>query len=225
MDIFVKVFQSERYDNWLEGKDIGPDPKDPTNICAAPSPYYLESDATKMYVFNLLIFPLTNHILIEFDRKSKRQPSYKRQLIQQNKNALNQLLEEDDYCPEDFECEDNDNSPDYCYYNENYRNGNGEKNFKSRRKKSRCTTNNDDNNNNGSDNDNNPSNNMAKMNGCDLNNGDDNIIKIEPNNNNDNDCEKKNGELNNFFKNCFSFNLINFKFSRANSTLFSIEYK
>nr|XP_046915536.1 lysine-specific demethylase 4B-like [Dermatophagoides farinae] len=171
MDVFVKVFQSDRYDNWIEGKDIGPDPKDPTNICAAPSPYYLESE-------------YSNKI------KPKRQPSYKRQLIQQNKNTLNQLLAED-YCPEDFECEDNDDSPDYCYYNLNNRNGGGEKNFKSRRKKSKCSTNNDNNNSNSL----NPSN-TVKMNGCDLKNGDedDDIIIIEPNNDND---KKKNANNNN----------------------------
>lgn len=47
MDVFVKVFQPERYQNWLDGKDIGPDPKDPNIICAAPSPHDL-----KMEYFN-----------------------------------------------------------------------------------------------------------------------------------------------------------------------------
>lgn len=99
---------------------------------------------------------------------------------------------EEEYCPEDFECEDNDDSPDYCYYNENYRNG--EKNFKSRRKKSKCTTTAATNDKNLNDC---TSNNMANLNnGCDHNNGD-NLIKIESNNNNndaDDNDDKKNGK-------------------------------
>lgn len=103
---------------------------------------------------------------------------------------------EEEYCPEDFECEDNDDSPDYCYYNENYRNG--EKNFKSRRKKSKCTTTTANNDKNLNDCTSNNNNNMAKMNnGCDHNNGD-NLIKIESNNNNndaDDNDDKKNGKF------------------------------
>uniref|UniRef100_A0A3B0RF76 [histone H3]-trimethyl-L-lysine(9) demethylase n=1 Tax=Psoroptes ovis TaxID=83912 RepID=A0A3B0RF76_PSOOV len=137
MDVFVQLFQPERYDNWLKGIDIGPDPKDPTNICAAPSPYYQEIEPT-------------NKI------KPKRQPSYKRQLIQKNL----QLVEEEEYCPEDFECEDDDDSPDYCS-NENR---NGEKNYKSKRKKSKCSNNIDFNKNDI----NLSNNNTTKINGCDL---------------------------------------------------------
>ena len=47
MDVFVHRFQPERYENWLEGKDVGPDPKDPNIICAAPSPYVNEEVFTK----------------------------------------------------------------------------------------------------------------------------------------------------------------------------------
>ncbi|XP_037918326.1 uncharacterized protein LOC119656091 isoform X3 [Hermetia illucens] len=39
MDTFVKRFQPERYEAWLEGKDIGPHPEDPvTNVAPAPPP-------------------------------------------------------------------------------------------------------------------------------------------------------------------------------------------
>ena len=53
MDAFVKRFQPERYDDWIEGRDIGPDPKDPSNICAAPSPYAYEDEYyQKRYLHN-----------------------------------------------------------------------------------------------------------------------------------------------------------------------------
>ena len=44
MEAFVKKFQPDRYDLWLEGKDIGPDPKDPSHVCAAPAPSTYEKD-------------------------------------------------------------------------------------------------------------------------------------------------------------------------------------
>lgn len=47
MDVFVKLFQPDRYQLWLDGKDIGPDPKDPSNVCAAPSPFELEMENRK----------------------------------------------------------------------------------------------------------------------------------------------------------------------------------
>lgn len=34
----MKKFQPERYELWLAGKDVGPDPKDPKMVCAAPAP-------------------------------------------------------------------------------------------------------------------------------------------------------------------------------------------
>lgn len=44
MDVFVKRFQPERYENWLAGTDVGPDPKNPRNVCAAPSPYTINDE-------------------------------------------------------------------------------------------------------------------------------------------------------------------------------------
>uniref|UniRef100_A0A1B6CJQ5 [histone H3]-trimethyl-L-lysine(9) demethylase n=1 Tax=Clastoptera arizonana TaxID=38151 RepID=A0A1B6CJQ5_9HEMI len=38
MDTFVKRFQPERYELWLQGKDIGPHPEDPYRQTAAPAP-------------------------------------------------------------------------------------------------------------------------------------------------------------------------------------------
>lgn len=38
MEAFIKKFQPDRYDLWLQGKDIGPHPEDPTHISAAPLP-------------------------------------------------------------------------------------------------------------------------------------------------------------------------------------------
>ncbi|CAG2167486.1 unnamed protein product, partial [Oppiella nova] len=44
MEAFVRKFQPDRYDMWLHGKDIGPDPKDPSHVCAAPAPSHYERD-------------------------------------------------------------------------------------------------------------------------------------------------------------------------------------
>lgn len=38
MQTFVQRYQSERYENWLQGKDICKDPRDPKHIAAAPRP-------------------------------------------------------------------------------------------------------------------------------------------------------------------------------------------
>lgn len=38
MQTFVKRYQSDRYENWIRGKDIGPDPRDPRHKAAAPRP-------------------------------------------------------------------------------------------------------------------------------------------------------------------------------------------
>ncbi|KAI5700656.1 hypothetical protein M8J75_001686 [Diaphorina citri] len=38
MDTFVKRFQPDRYELWLQGKDVGPHPEDPSRQCAAPLP-------------------------------------------------------------------------------------------------------------------------------------------------------------------------------------------
>lgn len=43
MDTFVKRFQPDKYQDWLEGKDIGPHPEDPpTAIAPAPPPSHLD---------------------------------------------------------------------------------------------------------------------------------------------------------------------------------------
>lgn len=39
MDTFVKRFQPERYEDWLNGTDVGPHPEDPAaNAAPAPPP-------------------------------------------------------------------------------------------------------------------------------------------------------------------------------------------
>ncbi|XP_030375716.1 probable lysine-specific demethylase 4B isoform X6 [Scaptodrosophila lebanonensis] len=38
MDTFVKRFQSERYESWLEGRDVGKHPEDPPNGVPTPAP-------------------------------------------------------------------------------------------------------------------------------------------------------------------------------------------
>lgn len=38
MQVFVKRYQAERYDKWIQGKDVGPDPRDSKHVAAAPKP-------------------------------------------------------------------------------------------------------------------------------------------------------------------------------------------
>jgi len=38
MDTFVKRFQPDRYHLWLQGKDVGAHPEDPSRQYAAPPP-------------------------------------------------------------------------------------------------------------------------------------------------------------------------------------------
>lgn len=38
MQTFVKRYQADRYENWLKGKDICKDPRDPKHVAAAPKP-------------------------------------------------------------------------------------------------------------------------------------------------------------------------------------------
>ncbi|XP_014262621.1 lysine-specific demethylase 4B-like isoform X2 [Cimex lectularius] len=47
MDTFVKRFQPERYDLWLQGKDLGPHPEDPTRVSVAPPPSSQEIQCNK----------------------------------------------------------------------------------------------------------------------------------------------------------------------------------
>lgn len=52
MDVFVQHYQPDKYEKWLEGADVGPDPKDPRVVGPAPSPYDLEyKDLDKWYLF------------------------------------------------------------------------------------------------------------------------------------------------------------------------------
>lgn len=51
MDTFVKRFQPERYQAWLEGTDYGLHPEDPPNaILPAPLPSHLDVMCNKKYV-------------------------------------------------------------------------------------------------------------------------------------------------------------------------------
>lgn len=39
MDTFVKRFQPDKYDDWINGTDMGPHPEDPTSLIGpAPAP-------------------------------------------------------------------------------------------------------------------------------------------------------------------------------------------
>lgn len=51
MDTFVKRFQPERYQAWLEGTDYGLHPEDPPNaIVPAPLPSHLDVMCNKKYI-------------------------------------------------------------------------------------------------------------------------------------------------------------------------------
>lgn len=51
MDTFVKRFQPERYQAWLEGVDFGLHPEDPPNtIVPAPLPTHLDVMCNKKYL-------------------------------------------------------------------------------------------------------------------------------------------------------------------------------
>lgn len=43
MDAFIKKYQPDRYQLWLEGRDIGPHPENPGHVSAAPRPNYDET--------------------------------------------------------------------------------------------------------------------------------------------------------------------------------------
>lgn len=52
MDTFVKRFQPEKYDDWVNGTDIGPHPEDPvTEAAAAPVPSEQDILVNKKYLF------------------------------------------------------------------------------------------------------------------------------------------------------------------------------
>lgn len=51
MDTFVKRFQPERYQAWLEGVDFGLHPEDPPNaIVPAPLPTHIDVMCNKKYL-------------------------------------------------------------------------------------------------------------------------------------------------------------------------------
>lgn len=41
METFVRRFQPERYEAWLQGEDYGCHPEEPNKMCAAPKPLFL----------------------------------------------------------------------------------------------------------------------------------------------------------------------------------------
>lgn len=43
MDTFVKRFQPDKYDDWINGTDMGPHPEDPTAV-VAPAPVPTNQD-------------------------------------------------------------------------------------------------------------------------------------------------------------------------------------
>lgn len=47
MDAFIRKYQPDRYELWLEGKDIGPHPENPLHISAAPLPDFVLTNKTK----------------------------------------------------------------------------------------------------------------------------------------------------------------------------------
>lgn len=68
MDTFVKRFQPERYQAWLEGKDFGLHPEDPPNaIGPAPLPTHLDVMCNKKYLkINLkpYMYLYVNYLLV-----------------------------------------------------------------------------------------------------------------------------------------------------------------
>lgn len=54
MDTFVKRFQPDRYEDWINGRDIGPHPEDPPSAVApAPMPSDQDILQNKKYVYSL----------------------------------------------------------------------------------------------------------------------------------------------------------------------------
>lgn len=68
MDTFVKRFQPERYQAWLEGNDYGQHPEDPSNSYApAPPPSHLDVICNKKY--ELFVFCFTSLRIIFLSQK------------------------------------------------------------------------------------------------------------------------------------------------------------
>jgi hypothetical protein len=56
MDAFIRKYQPDRYELWLEGRDVGPHPENPNLITAAAPSYDLEkTPQTKVYVFQIFL--------------------------------------------------------------------------------------------------------------------------------------------------------------------------
>ncbi|KAK7080556.1 Lysine-specific demethylase 4B [Halocaridina rubra] len=77
MDTFVKRFQPDRYELWLQGKDVGPHPEDPTRSTAAAQPSIGDVLCNKK---NDMPSPVLEELLKSPKKKPKRHP------IHQNKN-------------------------------------------------------------------------------------------------------------------------------------------
>lgn len=59
MDTFVKRFQPEKYELWLQGKDFGPHPEDPNRVSAAPAPSENDIMCNKKFVTFLITTVIT----------------------------------------------------------------------------------------------------------------------------------------------------------------------
>lgn len=100
MDTFIKRFQPERYELWLQGKDVGPHPEDPNRHSAAPVPS--EKDILCNKNNNMEIPKLY------LEAGKKRIPALKKkQMIQEHiiPNDVKRVIEE-------IEMEDLDEEPD-----------------------------------------------------------------------------------------------------------------
>ncbi|GLH09727.1 Probable lysine-specific demethylase 4B [Gryllus bimaculatus] len=71
METFIKRFQPERYDLWLQGKDVGAHPEDPSRHYAAPPPKrdVIPSSEKDSKDFKLFVESLMNHKRHPFHKK------------------------------------------------------------------------------------------------------------------------------------------------------------
>lgn len=74
MQTFVKQYQADRYENWLRGKDVCSDPRDPKHVAAAPKP--TQND---LYLFG-------THER-QFEAEMEEEESRKRVALQQNQSS------------------------------------------------------------------------------------------------------------------------------------------
>lgn len=73
MDTFVKRFQPEKYELWLQGKDFGPHPEDPNRVSAAPAPSENDIMCNKKFVIFLKVCKSPKSLL----RKSEMSEIFK----------------------------------------------------------------------------------------------------------------------------------------------------